>query len=78
MEVEESRLMANLPPSGHDMSKNFYFSYTYDQAMLGQIVFVTLIVKRSRHYADARYLNRGGVANVANEVETEQVESPDV
>ncbi|KAF5343594.1 hypothetical protein D9757_013690 [Collybiopsis confluens] len=118
-----------------DMSKNFYFSYTYDltstlqhnlagstrsvhgkwnfndrfawnyhmitapfgpeepikthwllplvhghvdQAkltVLGRVIFVTLIARRSRHFAGARYLKRGvnGEGNVANEVETEQI-----
>ncbi|KAK7470217.1 phosphatidylinositol-3,5-bisphosphate 5-phosphatase [Stygiomarasmius scandens] len=120
-----------------DMSKNFYFSYTYDltstlqynltgssrqvhgkwefndrfawnfhmltapfgeggpiktnwllplvhghvdQAkltVLGRVVFVTLIARRSRHFAGARYLKRGvnSEGNVANEVETEQIVS---
>lgn len=120
-----------------DMSKNFYFSYTYDltstlqhnlvgssrnvhgkwpfndryawnfhmltapfgensnirtqwmlplvhghvdQAkltVLGRVIFVTLIARRSRHFAGARYLKRGvnGEGNVANEVETEQIVS---
>ncbi|KAJ7063534.1 polyphosphoinositide phosphatase [Mycena amicta] len=47
-----------------------------DQAkltVLGRVIFVTLIARRSRHYAGARYLKRGG--NVANEVETEQIVS---
>ncbi|KAG6853214.1 hypothetical protein C0991_006117 [Blastosporella zonata] len=49
-----------------------------DQAkltVLGRVVFVTLIARRSRHFAGARYLKRGVNAegNVANEVETEQI-----
>ncbi|EIW76771.1 hypothetical protein CONPUDRAFT_63271 [Coniophora puteana RWD-64-598 SS2] len=46
-------------------------------AVLGRIVFVTLIARRSRHYAGARYLTRGvnDEGNVANEVETEQIVS---
>ncbi|KAF8525617.1 SacI homology domain-containing protein [Hysterangium stoloniferum] len=49
-----------------------------DQAkltVLGRVVFVTLIARRSRHFAGARYLKRGvnSEGNVANEVETEQI-----
>ncbi|KAG5641928.1 hypothetical protein DXG03_003954 [Asterophora parasitica] len=133
--AEEQRLMNIFKQV--DMSKNFYFSYTYDltstlqhnltgssrpvdskwtftdrfawnfhlmsapfsnqeiptlsphwllplvhghvdQAkltVLGRVVFVTLIARRSRHFAGARYLKRGVNAegNVANEVETEQI-----
>ncbi|KAF4568144.1 phosphatidylinositol-3,5-bisphosphate 5-phosphatase [Pleurotus pulmonarius] len=136
-QAEETRLMAIFRQV--DMSKNFYFSYTYDitstlqhnmthggicmhdtvdgvpvhrgkafndrfawnfnmmskangafsvaesrgrgdQAkltVLGRVVFVTLIARRSRHYAGARYLKRGvnDKGNVANEVETEQIVS---
>ncbi|KAH0834053.1 putative polyphosphoinositide phosphatase [Lanmaoa asiatica] len=45
--------------------------------VLGRVVFVTLIARRSRHYAGARYLTRGvnEEGNVANEVETEQIVS---
>ncbi|KAI0691187.1 polyphosphoinositide phosphatase [Cytidiella melzeri] len=51
-----------------------------DQAkltVLSRIVFVTLIARRSRHHAGARYLKRGvnDEGNVANEVETEQIVS---
>ncbi|KAI5993700.1 SacI homology domain-containing protein [Pisolithus orientalis] len=51
-----------------------------DQAklnILSRVVFVTLIARRSRHYAGARYLTRGvnEEGNVANEVETEQIVS---
>ncbi|KAI0340121.1 hypothetical protein BDW22DRAFT_1379536 [Trametopsis cervina] len=51
-----------------------------DQAkltVLGRVVFVTLIARRSRHHAGARYLKRGinDEGNVANEVETEQIVS---
>ncbi|KAG9310994.1 polyphosphoinositide phosphatase [Chiua virens] len=51
-----------------------------DQAklnVLGRVIFVTLIARRSRHYAGARYLTRGvnEEGNVANEVETEQIVS---
>ncbi|KAI5832780.1 hypothetical protein K523DRAFT_297593, partial [Schizophyllum commune Tattone D] len=51
-----------------------------DQAkltVLGRVVFVTLIARRSRHFAGARYLKRGVTdeGNVANEVETEQIVS---
>ncbi|KIK53298.1 hypothetical protein GYMLUDRAFT_49476 [Collybiopsis luxurians FD-317 M1] len=131
--AEEQRLMNVFKQV--DMSKNFYFSYTYDltstlqhnlagstrsvhgawkfndrfawnyhmitfpfredepikthwllplvhghvdQAkltVLGRVIFVTLIARRSRHFAGARYLKRGvnGEGNVANEVETEQI-----
>ncbi|KAJ7722285.1 SacI homology domain-containing protein [Mycena maculata] len=135
--AEEQRLMNIFKQV--DMSKNFYFSYTYDitstlqhnltgssrsvqgdwpfndrfawnfhmmtapfgneehphlkpywilplvhghvdQAkltVLGRVIFVTLIARRSRHYAGARYLKRGvnDEGNVANEVETEQIVS---
>ncbi|KAH9922318.1 SacI homology domain-containing protein [Epithele typhae] len=51
-----------------------------DQAkltVLGRVVFITLIARRSRHHAGARYLKRGvnDEGNVANEVETEQIVS---
>ncbi|KAI0030726.1 SacI homology domain-containing protein [Vararia minispora EC-137] len=51
-----------------------------DQAkltVLGRVIYVTLIARRSRHYAGARYLKRGvnDEGNVANEVETEQIVS---
>ena len=38
-------------------------------------VYLTLIARRSRHYAGARYLTRGAndEGHVANEVETEQM-----
>ncbi|RDX41180.1 hypothetical protein OH76DRAFT_1365037 [Lentinus brumalis] len=135
--TEEARLMNIFKQV--DMSKNFYFSYTYDltstlqhnltrsglspsrrwsmndrfawnhhllttafkgssppssrshwlvplihghvdQAkltVLGRVVFITLIARRSRHHAGARYLKRGvnDEGNVANEVETEQIVS---
>lgn len=135
--AEEQRLMSIFKQV--DMSKNFYFSYTYDltstlqhnltrtglpperrwmfndrfawnhhmltapfrdgrppsvkaywllplihghvdQAkltVLGRVVFITLIARRSRHHAGARYLKRGvnDEGNVANEVETEQIVS---
>ncbi|KAJ8087063.1 phosphatidylinositol-3,5-bisphosphate 5-phosphatase [Marasmius tenuissimus] len=133
--AEEQRLISIFKQV--DMSKNFYFSYTYDltstlqynlvgssrnvhgkwpfneryawnfhmltapfgeesnirtqwmfplvhghvdQAkltVLGRVIFVTLIARRSRHFAGARYLKRGVNAegNVANEVETEQIVS---
>ncbi|KAG8819015.1 phosphatidylinositol-3,5-bisphosphate 5-phosphatase [Serendipita sp. 399] len=49
-----------------------------DQAkltVLGRVVYITLIARRSRYYAGARYLKRGvnEDGNVANEVETEQI-----
>ncbi|KAG6879535.1 hypothetical protein C0992_001683 [Termitomyces sp. T32_za158] len=83
--AEEQRLMNIFKQV--DMSKNFYFSPPWllplvhghvDQAkltVLGRVVFVTLIARRSRHFAGARYLKRGVNAegNVANEVETEQI-----
>ncbi|TFY79848.1 hypothetical protein EWM64_g4164 [Hericium alpestre] len=51
-----------------------------DQAkltVLGRVIYVTLIARRSRYYAGARYLKRGvnDEGNVANEVETEQIVS---
>ncbi|KAJ6606402.1 SacI homology domain-containing protein [Mycena vulgaris] len=104
--AEEQRLMNIFKQV--DMSKNFYFSYTYDitstlqhnltgssrsvqgdwpfndrfawnfhmmtapfeLTVLGRVIFVTLIARRSRHYAG---VNDEG--NVANEVETEQIVS---
>ena len=41
------------------------------------MIFITLIARRSRHHAGARYLKRGvnDEGNVANEVETEQIVS---
>ncbi|KAJ3557105.1 hypothetical protein NM688_g1653 [Phlebia brevispora] len=132
--TEEQRLMNIFKQV--DLSKNFYFSYTYDltstlqfnltrpqafgrmfndrfawnynmmtspfeasgvqpirsqwllplvhghvdQAklnVLGRVIFITLIARRSRHHAGARYLKRGvnDEGNVANEVETEQIVS---
>ncbi|KAJ3963918.1 hypothetical protein EV361DRAFT_943166 [Lentinula raphanica] len=43
--------------------------------VLGRVVFVTLIARRSRHFPGARYLKRGvnGEGKVVNEVETEQI-----
>ncbi|TIB79461.1 hypothetical protein E3Q23_00112 [Wallemia mellicola] len=105
-----------------DLSKNFYFSYSYDltsslynnlnqiktnnnryiwnhnlikdyysqcipiihgfvdQSKLlvyGRVIHVTLIARRSRHFAGPRYLKRGIniQGNVANEVESEQIVS---
>lgn len=51
-----------------------------DQAALnvfGRRVYITIIARRSRHFAGARYLKRGSNDNgyVANDVETEQVVS---
>lgn len=51
-----------------------------DQAKLsvfGRIIYITLIARRSRHFAGVRYLKRGvdEEGNVANEVETEQIVS---
>ena len=42
--------------------------------ILGRVIYITLIGRRSRHYAGARYLRRGAndQGHVANEVETEQ------
>ncbi|WFD36768.1 phosphatidylinositol-3,5-bisphosphate 5-phosphatase [Malassezia cuniculi] len=49
-----------------------------DQAklvVLGRVIYVTLIARRSRHYAGARFHKRGVDAkgHVANDVETEQI-----
>lgn len=43
--------------------------------VLGRVVYITLIARRSRYFAGARYLKRGvnDEGNVANEVETEQI-----
>ena len=51
-----------------------------DQAKLsvfGKSVFITLIARRSRHFAGARFLKRGAneKGHVANDVETEQIVS---
>ncbi|OCH91332.1 hypothetical protein OBBRIDRAFT_792381 [Obba rivulosa] len=51
-----------------------------DQAkltVLSRVIFITLIARRSRHHAGARFLKRGvnDEGNVANEVETEQIVS---
>lgn len=52
-----------------------------DQAALsvywGRVVYVTLIARRSRFFAGARYLKRGAndLGHVANDVETEQIVS---
>ncbi|TIA99509.1 hypothetical protein E3P96_02910 [Wallemia ichthyophaga] len=51
-----------------------------DQSKLivfGRVIYVTLIARRSRHYAGARYLRRGSneFGHVANEVESEQIVS---
>lgn len=52
-----------------------------DQAALtiywGRVVYITLIARRSRHFAGARYLKRGAndLGHVANDVETEQIVS---
>ena len=50
---------------------------TTELTVLGRVRFITLIARRSRHYAGARYLKRGvnDEGNVANEVETEQIVS---
>ncbi|CEQ38924.1 SPOSA6832_00369, partial [Sporobolomyces salmonicolor] len=42
-------------------------------AVFGRSAYITLIARRSRHFAGARFLRRGGF--VANEVETEQIVS---
>lgn len=49
-----------------------------DQAklvVLGRVIYVTLIARRSRHYAGARFHKRGvdACGHVANDVETEQI-----
>ncbi|QRW17392.1 polyphosphoinositide phosphatase [Rhizoctonia solani] len=45
--------------------------------VFGRIIYITLIARRSRHFAGVRYLKRGvdEEGNVANEVETEQIVS---
>jgi len=45
-------------------SNSFYFSEAernslLELTVLGRVVFVTLIARRSRHFAGARYLKRG-------------------
>lgn len=44
-------------------------------ALFSRTVYLTVIARRSRHYAGARYLTRGAneQGHVANEVETEQM-----
>ena len=54
-----------------------------DQAKLsifGRSVFITLIARRSRHFAGARFLKRGATEKgyVANDVETEQIISEEL
>ncbi|KAH9916211.1 SacI homology domain-containing protein [Fomitopsis serialis] len=84
--AEEQRLMNIFKQV--DMSKNFYFSHQLEEPLaialihghvdqakltvLGRVIFITLIARRSRHHAGARYLKRGvnDEGNVANEVET--------
>lgn len=51
-----------------------------DQAKVsfyGRMIYITIIARRSRHFAGARFLKRGvnDKGNVANEVETEQIVS---
>lgn len=51
-----------------------------DQAKIsfyGRMIYITIIARRSRHFAGARFLKRGvnDRGNVANEVETEQIVS---
>ena len=51
-----------------------------DQSKLlvyGRVIYVTLIARRSRHFAGARYLKRGAneYGDVANEIESEQIVS---
>ena len=42
--------------------------------MLNRVIYVTLIARRSRYFAGARYLKCGvNEDNLANEVETEQI-----
>jgi phosphatidylinositol 3,5-bisphosphate 5-phosphatase len=50
------------------------FAFT-ELTVLGRIVYITLIARRSRFFAGARFLKRGvnEEGNVANEVETEQI-----
>ncbi|ONL94265.1 Phosphoinositide phosphatase SAC2 [Zea mays] len=76
-----------------DLSKDFFFSYSYNimhslqknitEKNIGQSRFsvsgkdfwLTLIARRSRHFAGTRFLKRGvnGKGRVANDVETEQI-----
>lgn len=44
-------------------------------ALYSRTVYLTVIARRSRHYAGARYLTRGAneQGHVANEVESEQM-----
>ncbi|KAL0653851.1 hypothetical protein Bca4012_096542 [Brassica carinata] len=86
-----------------DLSKDFYFSYTYHlirnlrntvwtvalvygffqqtKCFVSDEQFIlTVIARRSRHYAGTRYLRRGvnEEGSVANEVETEQIVTKEV
>lgn len=51
-----------------------YFEQNY-LSLFGKIISVTLIARRSRHFAGTRYLKRGvnDFGHVANDVETEQI-----
>jgi phosphatidylinositol 3,5-bisphosphate 5-phosphatase len=60
---------------GHvDQASRFYSSlltvvadeYSVELTVLGRVIFVTLIARRSRHYAGARYLKRGVNDEVRN------------
>ncbi|KAL8149161.1 hypothetical protein AgCh_006245 [Apium graveolens] len=60
-----------------DLTKDFFFSYSYNDThtFSGRNFKLTLIARRSRHYAGTRYLKRGvnEKGQVANDVETEQI-----
>lgn len=68
---------------GHVDQASMYNSYRQtpdvdeivELTVLSRVVYVTLIARRSRYFAGARYLKRGvnDEGNVANEVETEQI-----
>lgn len=53
----------------------YHTDSTVELTVLSRVVYVTLIARRSRYFAGARYLKRGvnEEGNVANEVETEQI-----
>ncbi|KAI4211585.1 MAG: hypothetical protein LQ351_005626 [Letrouitia transgressa] len=94
---EEARFVAIL--SNLDLSRSFYFSYSYDitrslqhnvvqerqslfqeqraLSLYGRKIYITVIARRSRFFAGARFLKRGAndLGYVANDVETEQIVS---
>ncbi|MCO5556969.1 hypothetical protein L7F22_010524 [Adiantum nelumboides] len=87
MDQEEARLLHTFrqadPRSDQDTASEWVLPLVYgfvDQAKLSVLhctIHVTLIARRSRHFAGARFLKRGtdDQGHVANDVETEQIVS---